>query len=586
MLRFSVFPNAIACLVWLVLPSVAQDVISPQLNAIDSKVLEDEGVGAVERRRRFLEREGHLRRHYRPTPAGLSSEPFSKKINSESRPVVGQRQEARFGRSAHFVTLQEVTRQACLVHNHASQTSEPSVAARGDEILVTGNWYALFSRDSGRTFQAVDPWARFKVNARHGLSDEFCCDQLTFYDRTTDTMYWLQQGKADARGNVVRLKYATGAEDIRNLNFRNWDFISREFSQSEAYEFDYPSLAVSDRHLFFSLNVFDRPGTEESKWVGAIVFRLQKDQLAQYQRQVNARKFIDRERGSLRLVQGAGNTMFIGSHPPSGAGDRATIQVRAWHDNQPSPTETVEVRIENWKQVSASPHATLTARDNVPWLHGVDDRITAGWLAKGVLGFAWSAGADNRFRMPHTRVALVREDDIRGSRTGLSVNALAEPHLWRDSLAMVRPAAAPNSLGQVAVGFAYGGPNNSPGYAVGFLTLSDTSRARIPARWEWNTHNVVAEGLYSQDCRRENGELRCKRWGDYFAITQHGQDPTTWTTMGYVLKNRPRTEAVRAEGIYAWFGMAGNRITAQGPGAIKLPECAQDERPATVSARP
>ena len=561
MLRRVVFSSFIAWSCCLLASAVAQEINAPQLDA-DQDVLE---LSPDERRRLFLERVGRLGEHYREVPVAKSDAPFATEITNRPRTIRPPVREASFGQGAFVIDQQSITEKVGIQYLHASPTSEPTVAVRGMEILVTGNWYAAFSTDGGRSFKQLDPKSRFETNPKPAVGGDFCCDQIASYDAATDTMYWFLQGISNATGNNVRLKFATGADDIRNLRLRNLDLPSTLYDTAGAYWFDYPDIAFTNRYVYISLNVFDRPdNTKLSRWKAAVVMRLQKDQLARYERPSFA-KFIETERGSLRFVQGASDTMFWAAHE-SNPGNIANFRVRYWRDDQAAPSNDVQVAVENWGNPRSSKPASWNAKNGRPWLKGIDGRMTAGWLANDILGFGWTADADNRFRNMHTRIALVRAQDVLSAASGATVQPVAEPHIWSNSLAIVKPAAAPNSLGDVAIAMAYGGSNNFPGYAVGFLIPTPRQDRSTPTDWEWGQFTIVAEGNNTQNCRTENGELICARWGDYFTVRSHGTDPTTWVTVGYVLTNSDPNEEIRAEATYAWFGLQGRRIDSSAPG--------------------
>lgn len=41
-----------------------------------------------------------------------------------------------------------------------------------------------------------------------------------------------------------------------------------------------------------------------------------------------------------------------------------------------------------------------------------DDRITAAWVAGGVLGAMWNAGSDKNYAYPHIRIARFKTSDL------------------------------------------------------------------------------------------------------------------------------------------------------------------------------
>src|SRR5437016_8491326 len=82
---------------------------------------------------------------------------------------------------------------------YSGQVSEPSIAVRGDAVLITANWFASFCNNAASplsTFRPINPWQFFPP-----AKPEFCCDQVVTYDPKSDTMFWLLQYEYDTNGN-------------------------------------------------------------------------------------------------------------------------------------------------------------------------------------------------------------------------------------------------------------------------------------------------------------------------------------------------------------------------------------------------
>src|SRR3954452_22034927 len=82
-----------------------------------------------------------------------------------------------------------------------SSVGEPSIANNGNEIFVSGNWYATKSLDAGSTWTFVNPYTLLP-----SPGPEFCCDQVVLYDPSRNLLFWLLQYVRDPNGtNVLRL---------------------------------------------------------------------------------------------------------------------------------------------------------------------------------------------------------------------------------------------------------------------------------------------------------------------------------------------------------------------------------------------
>lgn len=90
-----------------------------------------------------------------------------------------------------------------------STVNEPSVAANGNFVFYTGNWYAARSTDGGSSFSYVNPYTDMP---------NFCCDQDVIYDPIHGIFIWYRQDRSDANGvNYFRL-------GISNDNAATWTF--------------------------------------------------------------------------------------------------------------------------------------------------------------------------------------------------------------------------------------------------------------------------------------------------------------------------------------------------------------------------
>ena len=64
-----------------------------------------------------------------------------------------------------------------------STVGEPSAACSGDEIFVSGNWYATKSLDGGSSWTFVNPYTLLPSPGA-----DFCCDQSVSYDPSSQPL--------------------------------------------------------------------------------------------------------------------------------------------------------------------------------------------------------------------------------------------------------------------------------------------------------------------------------------------------------------------------------------------------------------
>src|SRR5436305_10519811 len=91
----------------------------------------------------------------------------------------------------------------------STQTSaidEPTVAMAGNNVFVTGNWFASKSTNAGATWSLVDPFT-----ALPSAAGGFCCDQIVLYDPTRDIWIWILQYSRSGTSNVFRIAISKGS---------------------------------------------------------------------------------------------------------------------------------------------------------------------------------------------------------------------------------------------------------------------------------------------------------------------------------------------------------------------------------------
>ena len=135
----------------------------------------------------------------------------------------------------------------------ASSVGEPSVAAAGQVVMYTGNWYAARSADAGQTFQFIDPFSSFPDPPN--LS--FCCDQVVNYIQAIDTFVWLLQygpNNGPQQDNIQRLAFAKSA-DVAAGKWSLFDITTSGLGVKGQF-LDFPDLAVGSNFLYVTTNLF------------------------------------------------------------------------------------------------------------------------------------------------------------------------------------------------------------------------------------------------------------------------------------------------------------------------------------------
>lgn len=364
---------------------------------------------------------------------------------------------------------------------------EPSLASSGKRILVSGNWFSSRSVNAGSSWSFIDPYTELPT-AGAGV----CCDQIVHYSKSRRLWIWLLQFRKSASGNIVRVAVSSsGAAG----SWSWWDTAPSDIDAGWTKQwFDYPDLVETDDQLLISFNLY---GVNTDSWERAVVLRFALDDLKD-RGTLTRQAWSTNEAGSLRFARGPGNSAIFAAHNNSQAG----LRIYQWLDLSNEVTQKT-VSVTDW---SDGPYIS-DGPGGAPWLNRLDDRITGGWRARGILGFAWSAAADSNHPNPFIRVARVNENNW---------SLIDEPDLWSASVAWAYPAMSPNRRGDVGVTAFCGGSNSHPTHAVGWLDEKAGS-------WRMKTGAVSTHGP------------RDGVWGDYLDIQPDPSTTTYWMASGFVL---------------------------------------------------
>jgi hypothetical protein len=174
-----------------------------------------------------------------------------------------------------------------------STVNEPTAATSGNNVFVTGNWFASKSTTGGANFALVDPFT-----ALPSAAGGFCCDQIVLYDRSRDIWIWILQYIETGGSNIFRVAISRGSSFG---SWYWWDFSPKGLNPAWTdMWFDYPDAALSANHLYITFNAFNAAG----RWQRAFVFKLPLDPLKNAS-SLGYQWWSTTAHGSLRLTQGA-----------------------------------------------------------------------------------------------------------------------------------------------------------------------------------------------------------------------------------------------------------------------------------------
>ena len=203
----------------------------------------------------------------------------------------------------------------------ASHVCEPSVAINGNQLFVTGNWFASHSCDGGQTFQYVNPYAAFPSPTGSG----FCCDQVVLFSPRFDCFFWLLQYTQNSQGeNIQRVAHAS-SDDVAAGRWSYVDISSASLGLSGSW-LDFPDLGLTDNKLYVTTNAFSG-----KSWSGTALVRIDIDKLLAGQ--VVAEKIVTQELFNFRLAQNCDDTIYWATHVSN-----SRMRVYAWKEANAAPT--------------------------------------------------------------------------------------------------------------------------------------------------------------------------------------------------------------------------------------------------------
>ncbi len=385
-----------------------------------------------------------------------------------------------------------------------STVGEPSIAVSGAQAFLTGNWYASRSTNGGQGWTHIDPFTSLPSAA-----GGFCCDQVVVHDRRRELWIWILQYITANGTNVFRLA-ATRDSGFPNGGWYWWDIAPATLDgRWTNLWFDYPDVALTNDHAWVTFNLFDSSDT----WQRAAVMKFPLATI------VNAGTLVfnwwsTTDAGSLRLTQGAGQTMYWGSH-------LSTQQIRlfVWADGTNS-LNWWDRGVNQW----TNGNFTSNAPNGVDWLGRVDGRITGAWVGGGRIGFMWTSGA--RQNRPNAFIRVVRIDEA-------NKTVVDQPDVWSSTNAWAYPAASSNERGELAFTAFYGGSAVHPSHIVGLRDEGGST---------WRAQYACAGG----------SSPATPAWGDYLTCRTHAPYGHTWVASGYTLQGGSARKNIEPR--YVHFG--------------------------------
>jgi hypothetical protein len=395
----------------------------------------------------------------------------------------------------------------------ASNVGEPSVAANGNVVFFTGNWYAAMSADGGTSFQYIDPE---NVFTDPGPDSQFCCDQVVQYISDIDTFVWLLQYGPETGDNIQRLGFAKTADVVAG-RWRPFDITTKILNVPGAF-LDFPDLALGANCLYVTTNIFAADGR-----AGAAVVRLPFSGIASGE--VTGQQFVSMDFQSFRVAQNCGTTAFFAAHQ-----DTSTLAVFSWDESQATPSPT-SVGVARW--IGGNGYVSRTP-DGRRWLDRADPRITGATLTDKELWFAWSVDrGSNRRDNPFVQMARIDSSNL---------TLIENINIFDADSATCYAALATNANNEIGVSYMIGGGSRYPSHVVGILT---GSRKDV----------IVAEGARGPMDDPRTGK---DEWGDYLTVRRMYPNQQLFAATGYTMQGQGDGSNRDSTPRFVVFGRAGD----------------------------
>jgi hypothetical protein len=405
--------------------------------------------------------------------------------------------------------------------------NEPSVANSGKNVFYTGNKYTARSTDGGSSWTYIDPYSDYP---------NFCCDQDVIYDTSRDLLLWFRLGALQSPTNPES-NFRIGVSKDAGASFCFWNWRPTDFDATwGALSWDYPQLALSDNYLYFTINMYRSTGGG----FRSVLARASLDTLRacsnlswSYWVQ-DAANFACFPNGATRIsppvwtpVQGAGGAMYVGQTTTSSC---FTI----WRQRE---TSTV------LEEFRASVPAWTVGNLSCPLKNGDDpcnsagNRVSAGWIVNGTVGFFWSVGAGGGFPMAYVNAATFKESDL---------SYKGRPYIWSSKYAWAWAAAYPNKRGDLAVASWRMSPKDpTEAYFPQLFVAIDDEYSGNPPSWETKRVASSTTGPGSNN------------WGHYLRVRPHAPAELGWIVSGFVSIDKGGKSGV-AEPHFAIFSRSGD----------------------------
>lgn len=370
--------------------------------------------------------------------------------------------------------------------SYRSEVPEPAVAASGDRVFYTANWFAATSSNGGADFSFVNPGpGPFPAPA----GESFCCDQTMAHDPSSNSILWLQQFYPSGSTNTgtQRINVDQNSDGVWDCAY---DINTVLVGFPTNTWFDFPDLTVSSNYLFHASNAFTFAGG----WAGAYVGRYPLSEMASCSTPLTIDGYRTTSYGSFRLSRGADTTMYFAAQP-----NNVALRIWSWPDADASPS-SVSRPVAAW---SDNPRQ-CPGPDGRNWCGFHDGRIQSGFISGSTVGFVWTPSQGGSFPFPYMRVSTFD--------AGNDLASVDNIDIWSPDVAFMYPSASVNSAGELGGTVMWGGGTVHYASCSAWMAETPTAADFVPLN-----HTTSTAGAFGPS----NGNSRS---GDYTMSTSYYPD--------------------------------------------------------------
>jgi hypothetical protein len=383
-----------------------------------------------------------------------------------------------------------------------------SVSQNGKTAFFTGNWFAARSTNGGATWSYV--------NAYSGFAD-FCCDQVTLYDGSRDTFYWLRTGVTNDATGVNRFRL--GVSKDGGDTFCNYDTYATDVNPAWTNQWwNSPAhLQLGADYLYIAWNIRNAAGS----WMRTVVLRWPLAALNNCA-DFEFKYFQTTTWFNVVPVQGADHVIYFASNYPTNAPFNR-VNIWRWYENANSVSSFTRT-VPAWSYTQRQQAVCGEASGN--WAWRTDDRLLSGaryfiqgrnlaYPGRAVLAWWWNVKQGGSFPHPYIEAAAFFEDTL-----ALVPGAGGRPLLWSQTNCFLYPSAAANQRGDLGLVFHYSnGAFLRP--AVGFAIADDF----VDAPPGFTYHQVQLSNARPSD----------NNWGQFNTARVFYPSQNTWVAGSHVI---------------------------------------------------